>query len=434
MSSYQDTLRFLYGLQLRGMKLGLQNTRLLVKYLGNPHRQFPCIHIAGSNGKGSTSAFLASVLTEAGLRTGLYTSPHLVRFTERIRIDGEEIPEMRLVDYASMIREVVEKSRATFFEATTAIMFRYFADEKVDVAIIETGLGGRFDATNVVLPMLSVITNVSLEHTEYLGNTIREIAREKAGIIKPSIPVVTAAEDPAVCDVLSGTAARRGSPIVQAGSLVSLRSSGGRNSVEIRLGRRPLFSARLGLTGRFQLQNAGLALAALLVLKSTPSGRSIAGSVDREAIIRGLSRVVRNSGLRGRMEALSRKGRRYLLDVAHNPDGLRTLLGSLSGRSKRPRVIIFGVLKDKDFRPMLRTVSEAADILVAVTPRTERALRSRSLVAAGRDLGIPLVDGGSVNRGLALANRLAGRKGEILVCGSHYIVGPVLQALGEEKA
>ena len=434
MPPYRDTLRFLYGLQLQGIKLGLRNTRELLRVLGNPHKVFPCIHVAGSNGKGSTSAFLASILMEAGFRTGLYTSPHLVRFTERIRVDGKEIPEPRLVEYASMIRGHVERTRATFFEATTAIMFRYFADEEVDVAVIETGLGGRFDATNVVIPLVSVITNVSLEHTEYLGSTVAAIAKEKAGIIKRGVPIVTAAEDGDVLSVLAKAAAGKGSSLVYAHQLVSVRQKVGQDSVDIRMGRSHSLHSHLGLAGRHQWRNAALALAALRAMSGSAPGRTIMKRVDRKALLRGLSRVVRNTGLRGRMENIYKRGRLYILDVAHNPEGLRTLAASLLARRQRPKVLVFGVLRDKDVEPMLRSASEAADILVAVTPETPRALRSRSLAAKARKVRIPIVDAGSVKHGLAVADKLAGKGGEILVAGSHYVVGPVLEMLEEEKA
>ena len=233
MPSYHATLSYLYSLQYRGMKLGLRNVRTLVLAAGNPQRRFPSIHVAGTNGKGSTSSFIAACFTSAGYRTGLYTSPHLERFNERIRIDGLEIPDAEIVRLTRMLRPAIERTNATFFEATTVIAFSWFAREGVDVAVIETGLGGRLDATNVLKPMISVITNVALDHQEYLGNSLRMIAREKGGIIKPRTPVVTGSEDPDVIRVLKGIARKRSARFHLAGRVVRLsgRSASGRMSV-----------------------------------------------------------------------------------------------------------------------------------------------------------------------------------------------------------
>src|SRR5512135_1725144 len=190
MTSYSASLRYLYGLQGRGMKFGLRNIRNLLTFAGDPEAKFPSIHVAGTNGKGSTAAFLASAFMEAGYSTGLYTSPHLVRFTERITINGRQISEGRLAKYVGALRSAIEKTGATFFEATTCVAFQYFADEEVDIAIIEVGLGGRLDATNTLAPLACVITSIGFDHMEYLGPTIPSIAAEKGGIVKSRTPVV----------------------------------------------------------------------------------------------------------------------------------------------------------------------------------------------------------------------------------------------------
>ena len=190
MTSFKHTLQSLYDLQMFGMKVGLQNIWALTDIFGHPELQFPCIHIAGTNGKRSTSSMIASILTASGYRTGLYTSPHLVHFSERIRIDGRAIPEREIVRYTKDMMPAIKKLQATFFEATTAMAFRYFADQSVDIAVIETGLGGRLDATNIVTPLLSVITNIGLDHTEHLGISLFAIAGEKGGIIKPFVPCI----------------------------------------------------------------------------------------------------------------------------------------------------------------------------------------------------------------------------------------------------
>ncbi len=418
MISYRDTLRYLYGLEYRGMKFGLRNIRTLVREAGHPERGFPSIHVAGTNGKGSTSAFLASAFTEAGYRTGLYTSPHLVRFTERIRIDGREIDEERLVGYVRRLRPLIEKTRATFFEATTCVAFLYFADENVDVAVIETGLGGRLDATNVLRPLVSVITNVSLEHTEILGRTVRAIAREKGGIIKRNVPVVTGAADPAVIEVLRRRAASLGARLTRSGDT----------------GKRPRGpGGRPGLHGDHQRRNAALALCTLGVLKETREGKALFPRLTGAVIRRSFARVVKNTGLRGRLESLPYRGRTVVLDVAHNPAGMETLVAAIRKGGGKNLVTVFGVMKDKDYPAMLSALAGVSRTVIAVAPHQKRALSSERLCRLGREKGWAVRDGGSVKKGIRKALRQA-RGGKILITGSHYVVGEALRALSSEIA
>ncbi|RPH29218.1 bifunctional folylpolyglutamate synthase/dihydrofolate synthase, partial [bacterium] len=254
------------------MKLGLRNIRVLMKYAGHPERRFPSIHIAGTNGKGSTASFLASIAMEGGYKTGLYTSPHLLRFTERIKVNGVELSDERLVYYVEALRPAIEASRATFFEAATAVAFLYFADESVDLAVVETGLGGRFDATNIVVPVVSVITNVAFDHTEHLGNTLPKIAREKGGIIKAGVPVVTGTGDPQVLKVFQKIARRKNTRvyhidrIARAVPVPGLRR---RHAVRLAAGWMRGEEVFPGLPGEHQTANARLAIATFdLLLKS----------------------------------------------------------------------------------------------------------------------------------------------------------------------
>jgi len=431
-NSYSETLRYLYALEYRGMKFGLRNIRTLVREAGHPERAFPSIHVAGTNGKGSTSAFLASAFIEAGYRTGLYTSPHLVRFTERIRINGKEIDGHRLAGYVRRLRPLIEKTRATFFEATTCVAFLYFADENVDVAVIETGLGGRLDATNVVRPMVSVITNVSLEHTEMLGKTVRAIAREKGGIIKPSIPVVTGATDPTVLAVLRRRASSCGVRLRESSKTISIvRHAGGKT---VSLASPLLAPGRLnpGLAGEHQIANAALALLTLDTLIRTSPGRNISAALTSAVIRRAFERVASNTGLRGRLENLRYRGRTILLDVAHNPAGMGILVRELHNMSEANMVAVFGVMRDKDYSAMLAELATVADRVIAVAPAEKRALPSGKLLRIGKDLGIRMVNGGSVASGIKKAVRSRNR-GVILITGSHYVVGEALRALHSEN-
>jgi dihydrofolate synthase / folylpolyglutamate synthase len=416
------TLDFLYGLQTRGMKFGLANITRLLASAGNPHTRFPSVHIAGTNGKGSTAALIASVLMEHGMKTGLYTSPHLVRFTERIRINGEEMPLRRLVSYTRTLRPAIEEVGATFFEATTAICFLYFADEQIDIGVIETGMGGRLDSTNVITPLVSVITNVTFEHREYLGNSVRAIAREKAGIIKPHVPCVTATRDPVVLSVLRAAAAARRSRLgtIRPVSVRELRNG----TLECSTKRLGTFFTRPGLHGSFQRANIRLAIAALAELsrKALPGGRKL----NLQKIARGFARVVENSGIRGRFERVHRD---VLLDVAHNPAGMQALALTLREKKFRISSAVFGVMKDKESRPMVATLKGLTTRIVAVAPGTGRAKSVEEI----RKESPHVTTSSGVGAGLSSALR-HNRRGEVvLVTGSHYVVGEALEWLGRKK-
>jgi dihydrofolate synthase/folylpolyglutamate synthase len=424
MPSYHATLRYLYSLQHRGMKLGLRNVRTLVRAAGNPELGFPSVHVAGTNGKGSTSSFLAACFTSAGYRTGLYTSPHLEKFNERIRIDGCMIPDADIVRLTEMLRPAIERTRATFFEATTVIAFRWFAEEGVDVAVIETGLGGRLDATNVLNPMISVITNVAMDHQEYLGDTISKIAREKGGIIKPRTPVATAAEDPDVLRVLRGIARKRRAKLYWARQAVRMDRKPALGRVAMTGTRLSLRGVRPGLPGLHQLSNARLAVAVIDVLMRDARFSMLYPQLNASAVARGLARVRACTGLRGRLQRAG-PGGRYLLDVAHNPDGIAALVRTLRQTFRTPLTVVFGVMKDKDYRGMLEGLRPVTGRLVAVAPRNPRALPATRLRRVAERLKFRTVLGGSVASGM----RKAG-KGLVLIVGSHYVVGEACTALG----
>ena len=413
------------------MKFGLRNIRTLLRSAGQPHRHFRSIHIAGTNGKGSTASYIASIFTEAGYRTALYTSPHLVRFTERIRIDGREITERRLVDYVRQFRPAIEAVNATFFEATTCVAFRYFADQDVDIAVIETGLGGRLDATNVLHPLVSVITNIALEHQEYLGNTIRSIAKEKGGIIKPGVPVVTASTDTEVLTVFRRIARNCGAPLFEAAKIVRLDAPGTGHEKDLLGFTAPHISVRnvqLGLKGEHQRANARLAVAVIEVLRRRRPFRASVRLGSR-AVKTGLKNVRANTGLQGRLQRVGRGGR-IVLDVAHNPAGVKVLADALALKPQRKYVAVMGAMKDKDVVGMLREIGRIARLVITVAPATQRAVNPRILVREARRLGIRAVVGGSVGAGLRRARRFK----HVLITGSHYVVGEALEILTKEKA
>jgi dihydrofolate synthase/folylpolyglutamate synthase len=412
------------------MKLGLRNIRALLASVDHPEKKFPSIHIAGTNGKGSTAAFLSSIAMESGLRTALYTSPHLLNFTERIRIDGAEIPESRLVDYTRALRPSIDRTGATFFEATTCIAFQYFADEHVDVAIIEAGLGGRLDSTNVLTPLVSIITNVGLDHTEILGKTVVAIAREKGGIIKRGIPCVTSSADTKVIASLRRIAGRKSAPFFLSDTLVKVQPVGRRSkTIEIRGRKFRVKGVRAGLGGEYQLENIRTAVAALSVLQTAKKRGTVLQNVSRTAIRRGIENVRRNSGILGRLEFRSGKVR-TILDVAHNPPGLYRLIEALRARGINRIPVVFGVMRDKDYGVMIRLLADIAQIVVAVAPSMKRALPARRLHSALQQSGIVARLGGTVENGLRIA-RTTGRT--VLVTGSHYVVSEALRMLDRKK-
>ena len=415
------------------MKFGLRNIRALMTYVGHPERRFPSVHIAGTNGKGSTASFIASVLMEGGYKTGLYTSPHLLRFTERITINGKELSDERLVYYVKGLRPAIETSGATFFEAATAVAFLYFADEAVDLAVVETGLGGRFDATNIVVPLVSVITNVSFDHMEHLGNTLPRIAREKGGIIKAGVPVVTGAEDRQVLSVFDRMARQKNTTLYHIDRIASAARIPGRragDTVRLTSGFMGGRVVRPGLAGEHQANNARLAIATCdLLLREH---RTRFPRISKAAVVRGIQRVRHNTGLHGRLERMNWRGK-VLLDVAHNPAGTQTLVRALPRGARSPKVAVFGVMKDKDYGKMLEALSGTVPAIVVVAPGTGRALSSQRLFREAQKRGAKAIRGGSVGRGLRIARRLAGASGTILVTGSHYVVAEALELMQKKR-
>ncbi len=421
-----SAIRFLYGLQLFGIKAGLENITRLLAVTGHPERSYPTIHIAGTNGKGSVSSMLAAMLTAAGYRTGLYTSPHLADFSERIRVDGKPIPLDAVVTLTRALEPVIRKTRATFFEATTAIAFEYFRDAGVDIAVIETGLGGRLDATNVVQPLVSVITNIGLDHMEYLGTTLHAIAREKGGIIKPGVPAVTGVRMKSVFHQLRAIARSRQAALHQSRDLVRaeiLQRGLDGLLLSLTTPRHKLPEVMVELPGDHQAENVETALSAVELLPCGIRNRLTAGSM-----IRGLSEIRRLSGLRARLEILQ-KNPPVILDVAHNPHGMAAATASLGNVLPGRWLVVFGAMKDKDYGGMLEHLYGHSRLIIAVEPRTPRALGSREIIKFLHARGFKGVDGHTVDNGVRMgfAERRPGEP--VLITGSHYVAGEALKFL-----
>lgn len=428
MNSFSEAIRFLYALQKGGIKFGLRGIRALLRSAGNPHREIRCIHVAGTNGKGSTASMIASVLTAAGYKTGLYTSPHLVSFAERIRINGRPISRRAITDLTTRLKPRITKIGATFFEATTALAFKYFAENKIDIAVIETGLGGRLDATNVVTPLASVITNISLEHTEILGRTEREIAFEKAGIIKAGVPCITGVDSPGAWRVIRKVCKSKSAPLLHTKSVrFRVRESSLNGFVtDVSLKGKKYADLNISLCGAYQLGNAA---AALLTLRAVSDGTF---SIPETAVRRGFSQIQKFSGISSRLSVFSRRPF-ILTDVAHNPAAMKSLARSLIDLGVKDAVLVFGVMKDKDQRRMIREIIPVVSGVVVVTPSTDRARSSLELVKEFEDKGIEVLNGGTVPAGVRKALRLADRERPVLITGSHFVVAEAIAFLSSKK-
>lgn len=406
--TYADTLRFLYDLQLFGTKLGLENTRRLAALAGQPQERLLFVHVAGTNGKGSTCAFLESLYRAAGLRVGLFTSPHLVSFRERIQVNRLPITEAEVVRQVTEIRVLLADFPAdhspTFFEVVTVLALRHFASQACDVVIWETGMGGRLDATNIVTPLASVITNIAFDHQQWLGDTLARIAAEKAGIIKPGVPVFTAAEAPEALSVFRAAAALAAAPLTE----VTHRDTQ----------RPPLDTLDLPLLGEHQRLNAALALAVV-------RGLAARFPVSHDALIAGLHDV----RIAGRLQVLPGPGgRRTVLDGAHNSAGAQALAAALERHFPRERpTLILGILRDKDWPAMCRVLAPHAHAIVLVPVPSARTTTPEELLAACAEAhpGVRL----TACHSLAEALRVTEPEPFRLITGSLYLVGEALELL-----
>jgi dihydrofolate synthase/folylpolyglutamate synthase len=412
-----DPLEYLTHLKSKGINLDLGPVTRLLRSLGNPHENYRTVLIGGSNGKGSVAAMLSSVLTRGGFTVGLYTSPHLIDFRERIRINNRMIEQEDLSHLIDQVRNVVTED-VTYFEFSTAVAFLHFYRCQVDVAVLEVGMGGRLDATNVVDSDVSVITNVSLEHQRYLGRKLNSIAREKGGIIKRNGICLTAAKQATVIKTLEHICSDRQSRLYRVGKEIRVtRSKGGTFSYD---GISKTYqNLSIPLMGRHQVDNAALALAALELLED--NGYSIA----EETIVRGLREV----RWEGRLEILN-DNPRLIVDGAHNPAAISVLYRALKDDFTYDRLIlIFGVLKDKNYDAMLRKLAPLADSIIVTRPKEERALQPDTLrsVAHHYNKNVEVID--DPRQALLQAVRRAHAHDLICVTGSLYLVGEIKQAI-----
>jgi dihydrofolate synthase/folylpolyglutamate synthase len=452
---YSQAIAYLYGLQRFGVKLGLESIARLLQAVGDPHRRFPSILIGGTNGKGSTAAFLASILQAAGYRIGLYTSPHLLDFTERIRVDGQGISSIEVARLTDELRSIVAdlfpaprtphlvprtsdlaprtsdptprtSSHPTFFEVTTALAFLHFARTEVDFAVIEVGLGGRFDATNILDPEVAVITNIALEHQEYLGRTLGAIAAEKAGIVRKGSHVVTAADSPEALAVIAGACRAQGATLLDIRDACDWQISRSDLSEQrfiLAQAGEPTGEFTIRLLGRHQVTNAATAIAAARLLRAR-------GAHIPEGSIREGLRLTRWPG---RLQLFPGHPL-VILDAAHNPAGAKALRGFLEEQQFAGRLIlVFGVLKDKDWTAMLQELGPLARRVILTRPESDRAADPRGLVEAERFCAkLEILE--DVPEAITLARAVAEPQDVIVVTGSLFIISAALRTLGEQKA
>jgi dihydrofolate synthase / folylpolyglutamate synthase len=425
---YKNTLDYLFGLQMVGIKLGLDNIRHLLDLLGNPQESFPSVHIAGTNGKGSTASFLASILTESGYKVGLYTSPHLIDFSERIRVNGTAIPEDYIVTFTQRIRPEIDAGKMTFFEATTAMAFQYFSDSAVDIAIVETGLGGRLDATNVIQPVLSIITSIDIEHSEFLGSTIEEIASEKGGIIKAETDLVTAVQQPEALSVLQDICTKQMAKLHQIPVAVATDQYQDVDSMTASLqfrGSRQDFV--LELIGAYQMQNAQLAVTAVELLSE-----KCAMSISSDALSRGLRSVRSNTGIAGRLLRIS-SDPEIVVDVAHNPAAVIALIENwLKLRDAETTSIVIGFMGNKDIAAIFDLLSKFPwKAVYLVQAAAVSSMPVQELIAYANSAGIQASSSMSPVDAVKAMYSTAGQNESILIFGSHYVVGEYLAAIKE---
>jgi dihydrofolate synthase/folylpolyglutamate synthase len=440
-----DSLNYIYDLQRIGIKFGLTNTKRLLNALGNPHLNFKAIHIGGTNGKGSTASMLASILKAAGYKVGLYTSPHLIHLSERIQLNGHPISEADLIKGAEELKRITQDihfkdSHPTFFETVTCLAFSYFSQNGVDWAVIEVGMGGRWDATNVCNPHVTVITNISMDHQKYLGQTLTEIAKEKAGIIKPGCPLVSAVTQEEVLALIRERCESMGASLYLIPELYSCEETHGQMKtflktyplnnelagpqISIKRAGCPYITITQPLLGSFQIQNTLLALEVIQRLRETDM------EIKDDAIKKGLHETV----WPGRIQVVSKKPY-IVLDGAHNPYAAQRMSETIRTQfSYENLILVLGILKDKDIAGICREILPLAHHVILSAPDSDRAASAEELyqiiqcngLAEKQDiLIVPRLD-----EAIIKAKALAMEKDLILVTGSLYTIGEILSHLG----
>jgi len=403
----ENQLNFLFSLQRKGIKLGLNHTRDLLGHINNPEKELIMIHIAGTNGKGSTAACLNSILIESGYKVGLYTSPHLIKFNERIRVNGKPIKDDEILDFMDNVKGAIKKINSTFFETTTAMALNYFKDKNVDIAIIETGLGGRLDSTNVIKPVLTIITAISLDHADILGDSIEKIAHEKAGIIKENVPLIIAPQKKSVMKILKNRASEKNSEIIEVNTPQEVKI--GENGTSFKIIDENLST---NLIGDYQAQNISVAIAAIRYFN-----KSITYKLINEAI--------KKINWPGRMHRVSKQ---IFYDVAHNDAGIGHLLGTVNNLF--PNSDLYGVfcLKgDKDIVNLAKQIKNRFKKLYISSDKNGLLLNASDFSKKLMDLNVKNYKDSSIKSCIKKLKSISKSNDIILIFGTHYIAEEVFK-------
>lgn len=429
---YQQTLDYLYA-QLpvfskygkRAIKVGLENIRLLCEALNNPQDKFKSIHIAGTNGKGSTSHMLAAVLQEAGYKTGLYTSPHLVHFGERIKINGKELDQQWVINFVAKHKALFTQIEPSFFEVTVAMAFQYFAEQDCDIAVIETGLGGRLDSTNIITPILSIITNISYDHMDVLGETLAKIAEEKAGIIKQGIPFIVGERQKETEQVFFEHSIHKQCNNFYADAqwaLVKVKQDENCQYLKaVKLAAQEMYDLQTDLLGAYQLHNIKTALTAAEVLNSMGLRTNI------ETTLTALSRVKKLTGLRGRWEKLQQQPL-IIADVGHNKAGVKEVMNQWQMVKAATKHIVVGFVKDKDVKAALMEFPKNS-LFYFCNAQIPRALPAKELEAIAQEINLAGTTYTTVAEAVKAAKENLGNDDALLITGSFFVVGEALNFL-----
>lgn len=424
--NYQETLDYLFNALPMFQRVGasafkkdLNNTLALCSHLGNPEKKFKSIHVAGTNGKGSTSHTLAAILQSAGYKTGLYTSPHLKSFTERVRINGQEITEQAVVDFVEVNKSFLEELKPSFFEMTVALAFWYFAKEEVDIAIIEVGMGGRLDSTNVITPELSVITNIGWDHMQFLGDTLPLIAGEKAGIIKPDVPVIISQTQEETTSVFLKKAIENHAQITFADQKIQLKkltSDNGLAKYAVSENGKT-YTLEYGLQGDYQLYNLPG------ILEAVDQLRRMSWTISENALRKGLKEVAQLTGLKGRWQILVEKPT-VIADTGHNEPGIRAILSQLKSYSFDQLWMVLGMVQDKDISKILALLPKDAQYVFCQAD-LPRAMPAELLAEKAAEYGLKGEVISEVNQALQFARKNAGPNDLIFVGGSTFVVAEI---------
>ncbi len=423
---YKKCINFLFSLERSGIKYSLKNIRTLLKAIGNPEKKLKAIHIAGTNGKGSVASIINSILIEYGYKCGLYTSPHINDFRERILINGNLIDKYYIIDFTNYMLELIESISPSFFEVTTALAFKYFEENKVNFAIIETGLGGRLDSTNVLNPILTIITGISIDHTEYLGNTIEKIASEKSGIIKRKTPLILGnIKNKKAKEIITKVAEYQKAEIINSTKecrvKIKKRTENGfyfylRNENFI------LEEAFLPLVGDFQRWNLATSFSAIKKLFNIYDIK-----IDYEKILTGLKNLKSNSKFYGRFEKI-KENPKIVIDVSHNSEGIKNIKNSLKYFDYNKLIIIFGIMSDKKYETCFRELEKLNSTIILTKPTYKRALDPRILIRSAKEKNkIKITE--NVKDAFDFATKFADKKDLILITGSFFLISDFLKVL-----